>query len=183
MCYQPLLSQLIKKYKEGANRTAVQSEVSSGHKAYMAHETFNNTFCATLESAGISTAGTSNLYTSAPDSFAGFNTSGCLPTISATDISNKNGTSIGAADCVLDADEFVFGAAYQKGSVMSGYYMSNEDSGPKATATGTCDQNTTSDICKTKNDCENNSACAATGLLLFKEYGQLRLLLQMFVCE
>ncbi len=61
-----------KKYKEGANQTAVKSEVSSGHKAYMAHETFNNTFCATLDSAGIQTVGTSNLYTSATNSFAGF---------------------------------------------------------------------------------------------------------------
>ncbi len=127
-----------KQYKDTANDTAVKLEVSSGHKAYLAYEITNNTFCVTLTGAGMGSIGKSPVYSKSDNSFAGFDTAtGCSSV--PTTIKEVNGT-LTATTCKLDDGSFTMGAAFEKtGSVSSGYFISNTASGPSKTAiAGSC---------------------------------------------
>ena len=117
----------------------VKLEVASGHKAYLAYEVTNNTFCVTLGGAGIGSIGTSPVYTKAGNSFAGFDTATGCSGGAPTTIKQVNGTMT-ATTCKLEDGSFVMGAAFEKtGSVSSGYFISNVASGPSKTAVaGSC---------------------------------------------
>ena len=148
-----------KKYKDGANKTAVKLEVSSGHKAYLAYDTVHNTFCTSLENAGVKTIGTSAIFENANDSFAGFVAgTGCT----ASDISNQEAPApIIHTACQLGQGSFKLGAGFVKtGSVAVGYFIGDGDSGPTVTTTpGTC-ACTTSATATTEPTC---LAAACTG--------------------
>ena len=134
------------KYKDGVKDTAVKSDIANGRKAYLAYDAVNNTFCASLEAAGLGGFGESDIYTKADDYFIGLvrgtGTGACATgSPAATAIVKEKtggGASVGGAGCTLLSSEFTMGAGFKKGSHSVGYNISNDSSGPVATTSGTC---------------------------------------------
>ena len=143
-----------KQYKDNANETAVKLEVSSAHKAYLAKDTVENSFCFNLAGAGVATIGTSAVYKNASKSFAGFETDNCNPGVTG-DIGNDNGNAIGAATCALAAGSFKLGAGFEKtNSRAVGYWISDGDSGPTKSTPGSAHCTDTTYTAQLA--CENN---------------------------
>ena len=136
-------------YRNNANDAVIKADVSSGHRAYLAHDAVNNTFCATLAGVGLTGIGSSDVYKG--DSHAGFKSDTCTVSLTASDLENHVGSALSGASCVLDESSFVFGAAFKSGDTSSGYYMENDDTGPQTTTQGSC---TGYSGCTSKANCE-----------------------------
>ena len=161
-----------KQYKDNANRTAVKLEVSSAHKAYLAYDTANNSFCADLAGAGVATIGTSAIYANASESFAGFSdTTACNLGTGALEnnvAAETGGTPKPIGDvgsCELSHGSFTVGVGFIKtGSIAEGYFITDTASGPTASNDGgTCVLNGVSTACTNphtnKDACNNDAIC------------------------
>ena len=131
-------------YKDGVKNTVVKADVSNARKAYLAYDAVNNTFCATLATAGLTGIGQSDLYEDSDKGFAGFKNQTAIGsatpcTLTVTELYKESGSAMGGASCSLNSSAFFFGAGFDKGGDQTGYYIGNNDSGPrKSKTTGSC---------------------------------------------
>ena len=131
-------------YKDGVKNTVLKADVSNGRKAYLAYDAVNNTFCATLETVGLTGLGESDLYEDSDKAFAGFgfttvinSQSGTACTQTVADLQKMQNGGLTATSCKLNSSGFFLGAGFEKGDQV-GYFIGNNDSGPRASKGGVC---------------------------------------------
>ena len=151
------------RYKDGVKDTVLKADVSNARKAYLAHDATNNTFCATLKDVGLTGIGGSDLYQKASQGFAGFaSVTGCPSTVTPAKVQKLKGSPMAAATCVLQPGEFIIAAGFAKStSDHTGFFISDDDSGPRASKGGSCSTQASGQAACTSAQCVTSHACNA----------------------
>ena len=132
-------------YKNNANETAVKIDVGNSQKAYLAKDAVDGTFCYALSSVGLASAGQSDIYRKADKAFFGFTSASCggVSTGLKADIKKPDNSTVVttmAGTCAITSSTFELGGGFEKGDTKVGYYIGNQDAGPKKStnATASC---------------------------------------------
>ena len=119
-----------KNYRKGANDTVLKADSGNAYKAYHAYNAVNGSFCAGLDTVGLSGLKNSTSYST--DAFVGFNSnpSGCSTTV--TDLNHHEGTEpLTRTACTLTGTTFKFAVTNTFEGIKTGFYVSNDNSSPK----------------------------------------------------
>ena len=149
-------------YRSNANESVLKSDLSNAYKAYHAYNAVDGTFCAGLDTVGLTSLKESDTYqkSGVTNSFVGFDSTatGCTQ----TDISEAKGTvSMAKTDCTLGGDEFKLAVINEFGGDEVGFSVDNSNNSPKKGG-DYCAVSSTNLIAATGSACQADSTGCGT---------------------
>ena len=122
-------------YKNNANQTVLKADAGNGYKAMHTYNVVNGTFCAGLDTLGLSSLKKSETYVGTnKKGFIGFDSLAATCT-GITDLSAGTGMTLNKTDCKLGDDTFLLAVANTFGGAQTGFHVTNTNNSPKIAGT------------------------------------------------